>query len=133
MKKQKFITYIVAASLVVLLGFAVIQNTAFADTDTGGAVTRPQTGGTINNLPNPLGTESPQVAIGNVVGYALGLVGSLALVMFIYGGFMWLTAMGDPGKVTKGKEIFKWAVLGLIIIFASYSLVRALLAALSQA
>jgi hypothetical protein len=76
------------------------------------------------SLDNPLGTESPQVLIGNVINAVLGIVGSLALLMFIYGGLVWMTASGNSEKVQKGKNILLWATIGLVVIFTSYALVN---------
>lgn len=78
------------------------------------------------SLTNPLGTPGPDIPtlIGQVINAALGVVGSIALVMFIYGGFTWMTAAGNAEQVTKGKNIIVWAAIGLVVIFASYALVR---------
>src|SRR3989339_836303 len=46
------------------------------------------------SLPNPLGISSPQVLLGRAAKALTGISGSLALVMFIYGGLTWLTAGG---------------------------------------
>ena len=76
-------------------------------------------------LDNPLGTDaSPQKLIGRVINAVLGIVGSLALLMFVYGGITWMTSAGNDEKVKKGKDILIWATIGLVIIFASYSLVN---------
>ena len=77
------------------------------------------------NLDNPLGDiKSPQVLVGQIINSLFGIIGSLALVMFIYGGFLWMTSAGSSEQVKKGKDIFIWAVVGLIVIFSAYSLVR---------
>jgi len=79
-------------------------------------------------LTNPLtGDQTSKdipVLIGQVIKAALGIVGSIALVMFIYGGFTWMTAAGNAEQITKGKNIIVWAAIGLVVIFASYSLVN---------
>ena len=76
-------------------------------------------------LPNPLGDiDSPQKFIGQIINGVLGIVGSLALALFIYGGVIWMTAAGNAEQVTKGKNVLVWATLGLVIIFSSYALVR---------
>jgi hypothetical protein len=77
------------------------------------------------NLENPapgLGND-PNKLIGYVINAILGLVGSLALVMFIYGGLTWMLAGGSREKVQKGKDVLLWATIGLIVIFASYAIV----------
>ncbi len=78
-------------------------------------------------LTNPLSTDSPQVLIGNIINAALGVVGSIALLMFIYGGFTWMTSGGSADKIKKGRDILMWSAIGLIVIFASYGLVRFLI------
>ena len=76
-------------------------------------------------LDNPLGADiTPQAFIGYVIRGILGVVGSLALALFIYGGFLWMTAAGNTEQVAKGKSTLLWATIGLIIIFSSYALVR---------
>ena len=76
-------------------------------------------------LNNPLGADiTPQTFIGGIIRAILGIVGSLALVMFIYGGFIWMTAAGNAEQVAKGRNILVWATIGLIVIFTSYALVR---------
>jgi hypothetical protein len=75
-------------------------------------------------LKNPLSTADPRVFIGQIIRSVIGLVGTLALVMFIYGGLTWMLSAGSADKVKKGKDIFVWATLGLIMVFSSYMLVR---------
>lgn len=77
------------------------------------------------SLSNPLGDNvTPQILIGRVINAVLGIVGSLALLMFIYGGLTWMTAAGNSDKVEKGKNILLWATIGMVVIFSSYSLVK---------
>lgn len=87
-------------------------------------------GSSVVSLSNPLGTASIPGIIGKVINAALGIVGSLALIMFIYGGITWMTAAGNEQNVTKGKNIIIWATLGLVIIFSSYAIVRFVLQAI---
>ena len=86
----------------------------------------------VKKLTNPLPTDDVPQLIGLIIKYLMGLLGSVALVMFLYGGFLWLTAAGEATKVTKGKETLIWAALGLVIIFASYSIVNFIFGALAK-
>ncbi|MEK7211086.1 MAG: hypothetical protein AAB731_00445 [Patescibacteria group bacterium] len=76
----------------------------------------------VEALPNPLGTTDVYTVIGRVIKAALGLTGALALLMFIWGGFLWMTAMGDARRVEKGRDTMVWATLGLVVIFGSYAI-----------
>lgn len=71
-------------------------------------------------ITNPLGEEDPRVIVGRVISGALSVSGSIAILMFVYGGVIWLTSLGKPDWVEKGKRIILWSVLGIVIIAASY-------------
>ncbi|TAL19461.1 hypothetical protein EPN90_03405 [Patescibacteria group bacterium] len=73
-------------------------------------------------LKNPLGTTSVPELIGRVVAALLGLSGSLALLMFVYGGFVWITSGGIPDRIAQGKNTMVWAALGLALIFGAYAI-----------
>ncbi len=82
-------------------------------------------------LENPLGaTVTIPVLIRNIITAVLGIVGSLALLMFIYGGFTWMMSGGNSESVKKGKDILVWAAIGLVVIFSSYALVKFVLESL---
>jgi hypothetical protein len=55
--------------------------------------------------------------------FLLGIVGSLALLMFVYGGLTWLTSGGEPDKITAGKKILINSVVGLAITFFAYAII----------
>lgn len=75
-------------------------------------------------LPNFLFTEDPNDVIGRVIEFVIGLAGTAALAMFIYGGVRWLTSGGREDFINKGREAMQWAAIGLIIVFSSYVLVK---------
>lgn len=82
-------------------------------------------------LDNPLGADmTPSILIGTIIRAILGITGSVALLMFIWGGFTWMTAAGNAERVAKGRNILVWATIGLIVIFTSYALVRFVFTAL---
>jgi len=76
-------------------------------------------------LQNPLGSiTSPQALIGRIINSVLGVVGSIALLMFVYGGLTWMTSSGNDEKVKKGRDIILWSAIGLVVISMSYALTR---------
>jgi len=87
------------------------------------AQTSPNTMKTVE-LTNPLAGASAQGGVPQIVGTiikgALGVVGSLVLLMVVWGGFTWLTAAGNPEKIKSGSNTMIWAVIGLIVVFSSY-------------
>lgn len=60
----------------------------------------------------------------NISQIILGLVGSLSLLAFVAGGVMFMISSGSSDKVEKAKRIITAAVVGLIIVFASWMIIR---------
>lgn len=67
-----------------------------------------------------------------ILGYIIGLFYFIAVIFTIYGGFTILTSAGDEEKVKKGKKIFLYAILGLIVIFLASQVVRWVIVLLSD-
>ncbi len=77
-------------------------------------------------LENPLGNiTNPTQLYARLIFAFMGMTGVVALIMFLIGGWQWLTAGGNAEKVKKGEETIIWAVFGLVLIFASYAILRA--------
>ena len=70
----------------------------------------------------PLGTKDLRAGVMGVVNIALGFLGVIAIVIILYGGFVWLTSAGNEEKVGTAKKIITAGVVGLIIIFISYAI-----------
>lgn len=81
-------------------------------------------------LPNPLGTMNLRAIIGNIINMLIGVAGSIALLMFVYGGMLWLTSAGNAEKIKKGQAIILWSVLGMVVMFSAYIIVRYVLGAI---
>lgn len=62
--------------------------------------------------------------------FILGFLGFLAVVMVIYGGFLYVTAAGKQEKVDEGKKIILYAIIGIVIILLSFAIVNTVLGGL---
>lgn len=60
----------------------------------------------------------------NGINLIFGISGSIALALFVWGGFMWLMSAGSPEKIKKGTEILKNSAIALIIILGASVIVR---------
>ncbi len=58
----------------------------------------------------------------NFISWALGFFGLISMIMIIYGGFRYLTAAGSEENVDKAKDIIRQAIIGMVIVILSYSL-----------
>ena len=74
---------------------------------------------------SPAGTDTVWTVEGVAIRYikiGLGFIGVIALLFFIYAGFLWMTAQGKPDIIKKARDIMIWAVLGIVVILSSYSI-----------
>ncbi|MFB6225851.1 MAG: pilin [Candidatus Paceibacteria bacterium] len=69
-----------------------------------------------------LSNTDPRIIVGRIIQVGLGLLGVVAFVLIVYGGFMIMTAAGNEEKVETGKNILLYAVIGLAIILSAYSI-----------
>jgi hypothetical protein len=60
----------------------------------------------------------------------LGLVGSLSLIAFVYGGVTFLISGGSSDQIKKGQGILKAAVIGILITFSSALIINVFLGGL---
>jgi uncharacterized membrane protein YjgN (DUF898 family) len=108
-------------SLLSVFSFALISNTVFASI-TEEAAKKLKTGTTSFETIYGKTTQTPAGIIAGLIQYALSFLGVIFIVLMIYAGFLWMTAMGDSSKIDSSKEIFQSALIGLIIILSSYTL-----------
>ncbi len=77
-------------------------------------------------LTNPLGTTDIRLLVARLIKAVLSIIGVIALLMFVYGGVLWMISAGNEGMVKKGKDILLWTTLGIILIVSAYVIVNAL-------
>ncbi len=70
-----------------------------------------------------LGTADLEATVINIIQWALGFLGLIAVVMILYGGFIWMTAAGNEDKVSTAKKVISAAVVGLIIVLLAWAIV----------
>ena len=80
-----------------------------------------------------LGDTDPRVMIARIVQIILGFLGIIAVGLIIYGGFLWMTSNGNEEQISRAKKTLINAVIGLIIILASFGIVSFILASLRDA
>lgn len=50
-----------------------------------------------------------------VINYAIIVIGVLAVLIFIYAGYLYLTAAGDESKLSTAKSTVLYAVVGVVV------------------
>lgn len=64
----------------------------------------------------------PRVLAANIIKMALGILGTIFLVIIVYAGFLWMTAAGEDEKTGKAKKLITNGVIGLVIILTAYAI-----------
>jgi hypothetical protein len=52
----------------------------------------------------------------------MGLLGIVAVVIILLGGFKWMTAGGNEEKVAEAKKLIVSGIIGLVIIMSAYAI-----------
>lgn len=92
---------------------------------TGGGNSAPVTGGGVSarqqaeRLDNPIQSNDLRSLLASLVDLAIVLGTIVAVFMFIWIGFQFVTAQGDEGKIKEAKEWFTYAVIGTAILIGS--------------
>ncbi|KPJ84829.1 hypothetical protein AMJ57_05335 [Parcubacteria bacterium SG8_24] len=71
-----------------------------------------------------LGTRDVRETIGGVIRAFMGLLGIVAVVIILLGGFKWMTAGGNEEKVSEAKKLIISGIIGLIIIMSAYAIAQ---------
>lgn len=69
--------------------------------------------------------------IGGIINVIMGLLGVVAVLVILYGGFMWMTAAGNEEKVGKAKKLIIAGIIGLVVIFAAFAIASFVISSLA--
>lgn len=72
--------------------------------------------------PTVLGDQPLIETITSIINVALGLLGIIAVVIVLIGGFKWMTAGGNEEKVTEARKLIISGVIGVAIILSAYAI-----------
>ena len=61
--------------------------------------------------------------IQQIFGIALDIVGMLAVIIVLYGAFLYVTAYGDDAKAETAKKTIFWAIIGVVMLALANTLV----------
>ncbi len=65
----------------------------------------------------------PKAMLKKVVQWAIIIIGSISVIMIIFGGFKYITSGGDSNNVTAAKNTIMYALIGLIIVLFAQGIV----------
>ena len=113
MKYAKIILGLIIASFLILPIIALIQPdpiTAIASV----------------TIENPISAASFEEFIGLIAKWLFNVALVVAPIMFVVGGFYYITAQGDPAKIKKAGDLITWTAIGLILIMLTNGIIQLL-------
>jgi heme/copper-type cytochrome/quinol oxidase subunit 2 len=82
----------------------------------------------INNCPADTGVRCSEGSIASIfrliINWALAIAFIAAVIILIYGGFLYITSAGNTDQAGKGKTAIQNALIGIVIIVLSYIIVQ---------
>lgn len=73
--------------------------------------------GSTYEITNPLGVTNLEDIITKVSSAILNLAIPVAVVMYLYAGFLFLTAGAKPGNIETAKKVMLYTTIGLAVIY----------------
>ena len=71
-----------------------------------------------------LGTKDVRETVARIINVALGLLGIVAVVIILIGGFEWMTAGGNEEKTGEARNRIFAGIIGLAIILSAYAIAQ---------
>lgn len=118
MLRHHFLIRVAAFFAIVGLLLGAAPQAALAQgTITPGELLNPQVGAATG-----LGQTDIRITVARIIRVAMGLLGIVAVVIVLIGGFTWMTAGGDDEKVGTAKKYIYSGIVGLAIILSAYAI-----------
>jgi len=92
-----------------------MKNNEFSFTDLNKKFSLGKSGTSINNLGDLVSVLIP---------YIFGITGIILLLMIVFSGFQMLTSAGDPKAMEAGQKRLVNAIIGFVVIFLSFWIVK---------
>lgn len=134
-KKYSVLSNILKYSFVIVFGFMLIGNMALAvcpdGTDANPCPDGTDGGGTniTTKINNPLGQNGPQTIpdfIKAVINIVLVVGIPIVALAIIYTGFLFVSAQGNPEKLTKAKNSLMYVLIGAALLLGAFVIAEAI-------
>ena len=73
----------------------------------------------VNEQYTPSSENTATTVISRIINIVLGFLGLIALILFIVGGFQWMTSGGNEEKTAGAKKLMVSAIIGLAIVLGA--------------
>jgi len=74
-------------------------------------------------IENPLEADTFAELVDSLVNIIFMLAMAIAPLMIIIAGFYFVTAAGEPARITTAKQIIFWTLIGLLIVLCAKGII----------
>jgi hypothetical protein len=97
----------------------------------GGGSTPPGSISAKISFPNPIKSESLQCLLSDILKIVVNIGAVVAVFFFIYSGFLFVTAQGNPAQITKARNAFVATVIGTTLLLGAWVLAQVIAGTIS--
>jgi hypothetical protein len=72
----------------------------------------------------PTGLLGANGAFNTIANLLVYLVGALAVVILIFGGFRYVASTGDAGRVKQAKDTILYGIVGVVVAVLAYAIIN---------
>lgn len=69
--------------------------------------------------------------VGGIINAVVGILGVVLVALIIYGGVLYMTSAGNEERTKTAKHVLTYAIVGIVIVFASYVIAKFVLTAVT--
>ncbi len=77
-------------------------------------------GGSGEKLTNPIKVSTFSELAAKVIEAAVTVLSPFVVLAFIYSGFLFVKAQGNPEEITAAKSAIWWSIIGAVILMGSW-------------
>lgn len=101
----------------VAFGSTMVATRAFAQTN--------EIGNAVKNVqPSDVQNTSLETYISTIINVLLGLIGVVAVIMLIYGGFRYVLSAGNEKATSAAKDTILFAIIGIVVAVLAFAIVN---------
>lgn len=60
--------------------------------------------------------------VARIIQWVIGIIGVVLVALFVYGGVVYATSIGNEERVDTGKKIMLYAIIGVVIIAIAFAI-----------
>ncbi|MGI6373881.1 MAG: pilin [Patescibacteria group bacterium] len=124
-KKALSFCSLLSLTLVIVVGYSLIPSLALADETLFSQQEGMKELGKL--FPSGSGEPDIRITIVQIIRVAIGMIGAIFLALMVFAGFQYMTSAGNEEKTKKSLGLIKNAVIGLIIVMASWIITSAMI------